>query len=419
MAGEQELGCGVSVRQLADGMLLVTSRTLELPLAVPQGAAPGTAVDFADELWEVAAAPPGGAPQRWTLRPWPSTQVIRGGVRLDAAAVAAWQQQVADDSAAERRRTVLLPLLPLLGLVPGRIQTQWHNSWAFPATAATVSSALAELILGGFGTLALAAAAFGGPRLLPPGLGWLALGGPPLLCEGMARFIRWASTGEPVGAVIGLPLELVVARPVRLPPPLPRPELVAIDDDSLVLRSAVSRRDWSVGDELRFRDRWWRLAAVNADGTAWSYRFEVAGDDEDAPGERLTLAPPGARAVAGGRPVRAGLGFVPLLIGTTMALFASPGFLRRWCPLLGLQPRAATILGASIELVGALLNLAGLATGSAVWLILVDIAVFLDGGTRFAMVLIGGGGVGSILGRPFESPVHRWLIRCAGAPPAE
>lgn len=416
MGGERELGGGVSVRELADGTLQVASRELELPLAPPRGAIPGTAVEIAGDLWEVAAGPGPGGPRHWVLRRWRNDAALRGGVRLDAESVEQWRQEADRELAHQHRRALLAPLLPLLGLAPGRIQSQWHAGWGFPASTATVSSALVELAIGALGVVALLAAAFGGGRLLPDGLGWLTAAGPLLAAEGLLRFVRWASTGEPVGGLLGLPLELVAPPGRRPAPPQPRPELMELGEGHLVLRSSVVRRDWDHGGELRYRDRRWRLAAANAAGAGWAYRFEAVPADEPPVGPRLALAPPVAPPLPPA--ARSGLGLGPMLVGTLMALFASPEFVGRWSPWLGLEPRAATVIGALIEIAGAFLDLTWLAPGGHLWLLLVDVAVLLDGGLRLARSLAGGGAVGSVLGFAFEPLVDRWLARtAAGAPP--
>lgn len=214
------LGHGVSVVE-AGGRLVVESRVLDLGWTPPRGRVPGTAVAWRGGLWEVRAAESAAGGGRWVLEPWPEGVAVRVTVPLDEAAVAGLAAARKEAQRAARLRGAAVLLLPVLGLLPARLQRRWRDAWGFPAATATRTSAWLELAAGGAGLVHLLASSMGGGPLLPRALGWLGLVSPFLFAEALLRLHLAASDGEPAGSMVGLPALLLLPRhrPELEPPP--------------------------------------------------------------------------------------------------------------------------------------------------------------------------------------------------------
>jgi len=203
------VGGAVGVVPSADG-LVVDWRGVEPDWQPRRGALPGTAVMWRDQPFEAVArmATPEGS--RWVLRPWPENEAMRTVTRLDDEAVGAARHRAAEERGARLRRLMTLPLLPVLGLVPGEMQERWRLDWGHPTEAAVLLSTLLELAVGSVGLLqAMVMVAGSGEWLLPPWLQWLAVVGPLLCLEAVLRATLLVSHGQATGSLLAAPLALL------------------------------------------------------------------------------------------------------------------------------------------------------------------------------------------------------------------
>lgn len=400
-----DLGAGVAVTTLPDGSLLVRSTRLRLPWAARSGSSVGTAVLFGGVPFEVVDRQRAGSGEAWTLRPWPEAEAMRGVVTLDEAWVAGLDRERAGERAAQRRWW-LLPLLPLLGLAPASLQLSWQRGWGFPATAATLLSAIGELALATVGVVHTLAAALGGGGASAGPLAWLGLASPVLLVESVVRLKHVSAAGEPIGSALLLPLASLgkSAIPDAADPP---PQLRGFDRDagSLELASAIHRADWVADGVLWYRDEPYRLASVVREGRGWVYSFSRLG--EAAEGPVLRLRPPATR------PLDAARGRPPSLprttVATALACLAPRDLQEAWAPRIGVRPVLLTVLGAGAECCGALVNLqSGAAAGSPLALA-VNIGLLVEGVARFSLLVGSGRPVGSLLGLVLRPLLARLL----------
>jgi hypothetical protein len=155
----------------------------------------GTAVLLGGLPFEVVDRQRAGSGEAWTLRPWPEDEAMRGVFPLDEAWVAGLERDRLGDRSA-RLRWWLLPVVPLLGFAPASLQASWELRWGFPALAATLLSALGELVLATLGIVHTLASAFGGTRMASGPLTWLGLASPLLLLPPASRPLP-ATRGRP------------------------------------------------------------------------------------------------------------------------------------------------------------------------------------------------------------------------------
>ncbi|HOC41404.1 MAG TPA: hypothetical protein PKJ99_00195 [Thermoanaerobaculales bacterium] len=407
-----DLGAGVGVTPLPDANLLVRSARLRLPWSPRRGAAAGTAVLVDGTPFEAVERQRAGSGEAWTLRPWPEDEAMRVVVTLDEAWVAGLERERADDRAA-RRRWWLLPVVPLLGLAPASLQSSWELRWGFPATTATLLSALAELALSTLGVVHTLAAALGGGGAASGPLAWLGLASPLLLVESIVRLKHVSAAHEPIGSVVGLPLSLL-ATTGQPAASVAAPEVRCLDReaDTLELRSGIHRADWSAQGVLWYRDQPYRLASVGREGRDWIYLFSRA--DATIDGPALRLLPPADRPlpVARERPPS----LVRSTIATALACLAPRDLQEAWAGRIAVRPVLLTVLGAGVECCGALVNLhSGAADGSPVALA-VNLMVLVEGAVRFALLIGSGRPAGSLLGVVLRRPLARLLAANPSSP---
>jgi hypothetical protein len=96
-------------------------------------------------------------------------------------------------------------------------------------------------------------------------------------------------------------------------------------------------------------------------------------------------------------------------VATALACLAPRDLQEAWGPRIGIRPILLTILGAGAECCGALVNLqSGSADGSPVSLA-INLAVLVEGVTRFTLLLGSGRPVGSLLGLALRPALERLL----------
>jgi len=200
-----DLGFGVRLVPLTAGALQVRSTELELPWTARSGRTPGSAIIWEGAPFEVVAVARVKSSQVWTLRPWPHQEAMRGVVGLDPRWLETLSSRQRDARREAKRRWVLLPLTPILGLAPAPLQRRWQSDWGFPASVGTCLSALGEIAVGTLGVVQFLAAGFGVGWFLPWYLRWTVVVGPVLFGVGLVRLISILGHGEPVGSPLGLP----------------------------------------------------------------------------------------------------------------------------------------------------------------------------------------------------------------------
>ena len=381
--------------------LIVISPNLDLGWQSATGRAPGTAVLWRGHPYEVAARKTVGDGTLWSLRPWPEAVTMRAVLTLDAAGVAGCAERATAARRRDRGRWWALPLFPLLGLAPATMQQRFSERWGYSAEAATWTSAIVEILLGGFGLVQDLALAFGGEWFLPPWLRWAVFVGPLICVEGLVRLVLAGSLSEPVGSIFGLPLLLLEPEPARIES-RPAPEVRALDEASGVLElvSPEYRPDWHGEGVLPYRGRCFTLERTGREGGSWIYRFVTCEDPgADLPRLRLrpSFVPPGPSPAAVAKP--------PSIIGTTLMTAAVTLGPRddqeRWASHLKVRPVWLTVVGAASELVGGIGNLdRDLETGTPL-MILLGIVLVGEGLLRLGS---------AVSGRPMGS-VFGWVLR--------
>ena len=402
----EDLGYGVRAAPSANAEVVVVSRSVDLGWHPRAGSTPGTAVLWREEPFEVVALERGHAGFRWTLRQWDETEVMRTVFTLDLSGVAALAEAVHSERSGHRARMLTLPLLPILGLAPARLQTLWRNRWAFPASTATWLSALAEFILGSLGTMQLVFLVFDGEPFLPSWLAWLQYAGPPLVVFGIVRMAQVAANGEPVGSPLGLPLAILEKQDTPSTERL-RPEVRQCDEIAgvLVLASPVHRADWDRDGVLLFRGQRFRLDATRHEGTTWVYVFSsktIQGDDD----RELRFLPPRELPVEGLSSATPSPSIVGTALVTACITLAPREDQQRWAKHTGIRPIWFTLVGAGAELIGGFVNLTGDSERGLSILVILDLFVFVEGLFRLTGVVLSGRPVGSVFGW-FLRPLYR------------
>ena len=197
---------GDSTVRLADGSLILTCPASKEWVARTTGAQtraahPGTAVRWQDEIWEVVEAHPQAAGGiRYRLAPWDPAQAIRTIETYDAASEAARADVRAFRRGAVRRRRLAILFSPVLGHLPGAVQTSMESEFGAPAAAMTIVSAAPFFVWGFLGLVAFVASMAGaGPlfQSLPPV--------PVAVYFTLESALRIASAvhGEPMGSAAG------------------------------------------------------------------------------------------------------------------------------------------------------------------------------------------------------------------------
>ena len=397
----EDLGHGVFVGPSPGGELIVTSPCLDLGWKVTMGQAPGTAVLWRESFYEVIGRAAAGAGDRWVLRCWEEASAMRGVVRLDAETVSVLGERADTQRRGQRTRMWTMPILPLLGLAPARLQKRWAKNWNFPAGSATWLSTFAEILVGSMGFIQALALAFGGDWFLPAWLHWAAVVGPLLVVEGMVRLVLVVADGEPVGSALGLPLVLLAPKK-DLFREVTAPELRRLDesDGILELVSPIYRKDWDGGGILRYRGRFHRLDRTNQEGYDWVYRFErCSGDHPD--GRKLRLMPPPATPYIPRHAQSEPPSIFRTAVVTAAVTLGPRSDQELWGAHLGVRPIWLTMTGAAAELVGGLVNLRSDLAGGGPLVLMLDFYLVGEGLLRLGSVTTG---------RPMGS-VFGWILR--------
>jgi hypothetical protein len=272
---------------------------------------PGSGVLFEGAYYEVRRIVPTAKDgHRYELWAWEDRFPLREVfdytreecVRVEAAVRAALRKQAAAHT--------LAWLMPLVGLLPARLQLAIEEEYGLPAARSTFWSATILLGTCTFMTLAGIQAALSlmmaGPRPGPfslVALRYLALAFY-LVVESIVRYRLSFPAGVVMGsAPVALPLLLVLAIKDALAPrkadsaDVPEPEVrgtvaaTAVDtvadlpDGRLEIRSLLPKPHWGMRSAIHFRDAWWMLdektelpagEARDSDGETRPWRFLLA-----------------------------------------------------------------------------------------------------------------------------------------------
>jgi len=164
---------------------------------------PGTAVSWQERVFEVVGArplPDGGV--AYALAPWREDLAVRSLDRYDEASEIGRASEHAWRASSIRNRRVALLLSPLLGHLPGDVQTRMEHEFGAPATKMTVVSALPLLVIGLVGLFGVVARLAGGSIApLPEPSAPLSLY---LFGESAMRLIVVATQSRPAGSIPGI-----------------------------------------------------------------------------------------------------------------------------------------------------------------------------------------------------------------------
>jgi hypothetical protein len=164
---------------------------------------PGTAVSWEGRVFEVVQARPladGGV--AYALAPWREDLAIRSLERYDESS----ERERADEhvwkAAAMRKRRLAVIFSPVLGHLPGDVQTRMETEFGAPSNAMTTASALPLLAIGIVGMFgAIARMAGGSIAPLPEPSAPLSLY---LFGESAMRLIVVATQSRPAGSIPGI-----------------------------------------------------------------------------------------------------------------------------------------------------------------------------------------------------------------------
>jgi len=405
MEGVSDLGHGVRLQPGPDGRLVVLSDRLAMGWSVPRGRVTGTAVAVDGVVYQATRFDVLPTGQRWELTAWPEGEAARSFVTLDRSWVEARAAEAAEARRDERRRIVATPWLVLLGMLPGDVQRRWDAEWGFPAWRATRLSIWAELGVGAVLVIQILRVAAREDVWLPLPI---ALLGPLLVLEGVARLVISSSNTRPLGSLLGLPFgPLLVRRAATAAPVVPAVRRVDDASGALELLSPDLRRDWEDGGRMPFRGDWYRLRETRREGRDWVYVFsrEQAADPPTDVSLRLR---PVSRPIDVTRR-RPTLNVLETTLVTAAVCLAPADQQRRWGDRFDTRPVWFTLAGAGAEIIGSLVNLAATTTATAPLMVAVDALFLLDGLGRLALAAVRQGPVGSLIGWVVAPLIERRL----------
>ena len=135
------------------------------------GEFPGTAVRWDTEIFEVVEALAGAdGTQRYRLEPWPDRHAIRVVQAYDATSRQRRSEVRAGYRKSVAKRRLAILFAPILGHLPGAVQTRMESEFGAPAVGMTMASALPLFALGLVSWLYSMALGFGA-GLFPGGSG--------------------------------------------------------------------------------------------------------------------------------------------------------------------------------------------------------------------------------------------------------
>jgi len=397
-----DLGHGVRVMPGDGGGLVVLSSDIDLGWRPRENGRPGAAVMWEGSCFEVVEREPWRRGARWILEPWSGDNVMRVVTPLDGATVEAAALAARKAVQAGKLRPWLWVGAPILGFAPASRQRRWRDDFAFPATLATSLSAFLEIAVGAMCVIELFASAFGDEALFP----WIprpvVFLGLIIFIEGAVRLAQITSDPGPVGSFLGLPISILDRRKKTQLKPIPAPRVEAFDAaaGTLELISTIHRWDWEEPGVLPYRGELFTRAGTEKFGQSWAYVFHRIEDTADVSATRLRLVPPRSRME--GRSFSDQRGAVETVLLTVAATVAPRRYQERWATELGVRPFWFTLMGASAELLGGLVNLDAPGNQPAL-IVLLNLFFCGEAVVRFSSLVFKGRPLGSVLGLPLAT----------------
>jgi hypothetical protein len=403
----RDLGHGVRLLPSEGGGLIVLSEMLDLGWRVRQAELPGSAVTVDGESFEVVDRQPWREGDRWLLDPWRGEDVMRVVLPLSESSIGQVAETQAEAAKAKRLRLWMWLFAPLLGLAVSPWQRRWRDRWGFPATGATIASAIVELLLGTACSIELLAG-MAGASIYPWMPRPLLFVGLYLVIEGLVRLAQVFSDSEPVGSFAGLLASLVERQEPtpRAVAPAPTVERYDAEAGELELLSPTQRRDWERPGLLPYRGSVFALEATRRLGEEWVYVFGRIELRSEGGWRRHHLLPPVSRRETGVDSGEPGLAMLVLL--SVLNTLAPARYQQRWAATVDVPATWFTIAGAAAELIGGLVNLAG-GKGSGGMALLINLFFILEAAVRLAWVVLRGSPLGSALGLPLAPLLDRLL----------
>ncbi len=404
----RNLGHGVRVIPGDGGGIVVLSAELDLGWRTREGGRPGAAVMWEGSGFEVVDRETWRRGARWTLEQWRGDDVMRVVTPLDGATVEAAAKAARTAARATELRPWLWIGAPILGFAPASRQRRWRDDFAFPATLATSLSAFLEIAVGAMCVMELFASAFGEEALFP----WLprpvVFLGLIIFIEGAVRLAQITSDPGPVGSLFGWLASIPRRREPSPSVPMPVPTVQAFDASAgtLELLSTIHRRDWQDPGILPYRGEFFTLAGTDRLGEGWVYHFHRVGNTDEFGPTQLRLAPP--RSKMEGRSFRDQRSAIETVLLTIAATLAPRRFQERWARELGVRPFWFTLMGASAELFGGLVNL-GAPGDQPGLMVLLNLFFCAEAVVRVSSLILRGRPLGSVLGLPLSTILDRYL----------
>lgn len=245
-----------------------------------QAVFPGSTIDFEGRLYEVVRLiePRSGSSRfRYCLKPWEDRFPIRVKFSYSREGVRKELRDRQLENYTQLDRFLLYLMMPLIGMLPERDQSQIQNKYGVSAVRMTLVSALFLLILGGAGLLFRMIEIFGGTVPGPSSLQFLFSFGPYFFCESLVRLYSALTQEQPIGSLpVWLVLETYRAVRRELDPRYQRERLERLDgsgklyetmqdeirnrnENELEIISALPKPHWTPVTGIVYNDVWYGL----------------------------------------------------------------------------------------------------------------------------------------------------------------
>ena len=241
-----------------------------------QPAHPGTTVRIGEDLFEVAAVERSGGEWIYRLEPWTGRDTIRVFVDWHEGAEAEFAAGLQKQRAQGRKNFVSWAGQAFLGFLPARRQERRCQEAGLDPARATLWSAVMEGLIAlpfafSFVLQALSGAASGSTSPIPA---WAGLWGCMALADAVFRLAAVLSTGEPMGSLFLVLLDLR-SKPAG-PEYVPGDEIMKIENE-LKIRATVPKVWWERAGGVTYGGEPYGLTASDREKMTYTYRFLKGG----------------------------------------------------------------------------------------------------------------------------------------------